>query len=391
MPQIDKLSFIMFCKIVDFIKKEIVFVISLLLAIISCFFVKPSIEYISYIDFNVLFLLFSFMTVANCLKHYGFFDLCADFLCTKVKNTQSLSIVLIFMCFFFSMFITNDVALLTFVPFTILILQKCEKTNLLIYVIVLETIAANLGSMTMPMGNPQNLFLFGAMNISFFDFCKIILPYSVISAVTLLICAFFIKKEPLKIESPQNKNQLQKNQKVKQGLYIILFIFCIFSVLKILPSSIMALIIFVLTLFINFFVLKQIDYVLLLTFCAFFVFTGNISNIETIKEFLEIVTAQKEFITSLLVSQIISNVPAALLLYPFCQNTKELLLGVNIGGLGTLIASLASLISFKLYTNSKNKIEVSPQKFFICFTILNILFLVILIFSKFLIQFLQGS
>lgn len=362
-----------------FIKKEIVFVISICLAIISAFFVKPSLEYIKYIDFNVLFLLFSFMTVCAGLKECNIFDFCGEFLCSKVKSCRALCGILVFLCFFFSMFITNDVALLTFVPFSILLLSKINKSELIIYVVVLQTIAANLGSMFTPMGNPQNLFLYSAMqnssNITFFDFAKILLPYTTVSGILLLISLLPIKSE--KLLSLDFSTQTKITSKSKSAIFCGLFVLCFLTVLKVLPSWLLTIIILLFTIILNAALLKKVDYILLLTFCAFFIFSGNIANISFIKDFLFKIISKKDFFVSLITSQIISNVPATLLLYPFCTNTKALLLGVNIGGLGTIIASLASLISFKLY--SKGVENSKTLDFFKIFTLCNILFLAVLL------------
>lgn len=372
-------SKIIFSQIFAFVKKEIVLVISILLATISAFFVKPSFEYINYIDFNVLFLLFSFMTVCAGLKECNIFDFCGEFLCSKVKSCRALCGILVFLCFFFSMFITNDVALLTFVPFSILLLSKIKKSELIIYVVVLQTIAANLGSMFTPMGNPQNLFLFSAMqnssNITFFDFAKILLPYTTVSGILLLLSLLPIKSE--KLLNLELSSQTKITSKPKATIFCILFVLCFLTVLKILPSWILTIIILIFTLILNAALLKKVDYLLLLTFCGFFIFSGNIANIPFIKEFLLKITCQREFFVSLITSQIISNVPATLLLYPFCSNVKQLLLGVNIGGLGTIIASLASLISFKLY--SKGVENSKTLEFFKIFTLCNILFLAVLL------------
>lgn len=363
-------------KIILFVKKEIVFIIATFLAIISAFFVPPSLEYIDYIDFNVLILLFSFMAVANGLKEYGFFDICTKFLCSKVKTNKALFSILIFLCFFFSMLVTNDVALLTFVPFTIILLSKIGQEKNIIYILVLQTISANLGSMATPMGNPQNLFLYSSMNISFLEFFLIPLPFTILSGLLLFLSILPIKKMP--IENNFEINIIEENKKFRI-LFICLFLLCILSVIKIIPLYITFIIILAVS---GFRILKKVDYILLLTFCSFFIFTGNISCITQIKDFLHSLTAGKEFFTSILTSQIISNVPATLLLYPFSENTKELLLGVNFGGLGTIIASLASLISFKLYSLEKSS---SSGKFMIIFSIMNLIFLSILILFKILI------
>ncbi len=386
-------------KIKAFVKKEIVFVISFLLAGISCFFVKPTKNYFTYFDFNVLFLLFAFMAVVAGLRQCGVFNKCAKFLCRLTSSLRALCRSLVFMCFVFSMFITNDVALLTFVPFTILLLTNCAQKKYIAFVVALETIAANLGSMLTPMGNPQNLFLYSKMaeaGYNLIDFCKIVFPYTIVSAVLIFISTFLIpKKNVFKSEEikqkffseddGKDKNQNSKT-KVKLNIfrtviYLILFFVCILSVLKIIPTWILVIVVATCIMAIQFKILLQVDYMLLLTFVCFFVFSGNIQNIELIKNILQNAVKGREFFCGLLTSQVISNLPATLLLYPFAENTNDLLIGVDIGGLGTLVASLASLISYKLYVNSEG---AEGKKFIMNFSFLSIVFIIVLVSSKIL-------
>lgn len=369
-------------KIKAFVKKEIVFVISFLLALVSCFFVKPSASYAGYIDEKVLFLLFAFMTVVAGLRDCGVFDKCADFLCRLTSSVRTLGIALVFMCFVFSMLITNDVALLTFVPFTIMLLNKCQKQKHIIYIVVLQTIAANLGSMLTPMGNPQNLFLFSQMGISAGEFILILLPYTIISAAALFICCLKLPGEVLGGVQAEQHTMADENmavKKIRTVIYILLFLCCILSVLKILPAWMLALGVAGVVLLMQWKLILKVDYILLLTFVCFFIFSGNIQNIEIVKKTLQQAVAGKEFLCGILASQVISNVPATLLLYPFVENAKELLLGVDLGGLGTLVASLASLISYKLYAVSEN---AEGGKFIKVFTVMNLLFIIVLVLSK---------
>lgn len=367
-------------KFFAFVKKEIVFFVSFILAMVSCVFVNPSMEYFDYIDWNVLFLLFSFMAVVVGLRESGVFDLCGKFLCNCASNVRILCVVLVFLCFGFSMFITNDVALLTFVPFTIMILLKCNQQKNILFVVVLQTIAANLGSMLTPMGNPQNLFLFSVMDINVIDFCLILVPYTIVSGIVLYLLCFKISKDEIVMEQSQNGSS-KCGISWKVFIYIGLFIFCILAVLKIVKPGILALVVAVVIAFIHFKLLLKVDYILILTFVCFFIFSGNIQNITVVKNFLQSVVSNNEFIFGFLSSQIISNVPATLLLYPFSSEAEELLLGVNVGGLGTIVASLASLIAYKLYASSKN---ANTGDFFKVFTLLNLLFIVVLFATKFI-------
>lgn len=383
-------------KVIAFVKKEIVFVISFALALLSSFFVKPSAAYLDYIDTKVLFLLFAFMAVVAGLRFCGVFDACAKFLCRLTSSVRALSLVLIFMCFVFSMLITNDVALLTFVPFTILLMTKCGQQKYIVYVVVLQTIAANLGSMLTPMGNPQNLFLYSQMGLSAAKFCLILLPYTIMSAVCLVIAAMKIPSEKL-FETPEakaaffeskdsvNAKSSTKGKPVqifRTVVYLALFVLCILTVLKVITAMMLAIIVAVVVGLLQWKILTKVDYILLLTFVCFFIFSGNVQNIDVVKNALAKFVNGREFLCGICASQIISNVPATLLLYPFVSDAKELLLGVDLGGLGTLVASLASLISYKLYCASENS---EGGKFIKVFTIMNLIFIAILVAVKILI------
>ena len=368
-------------KIFSWIKQEIVFVISFLLALGSSIFVlaqKNSVDFLNAIDFRVISILLSLMLVIAGFQNLGVFSFCAKKLCSKIKNLRTLSLTLILLCFFSSMLITNDVALITFVPFAILILKQTDNLKFSAFIIVMQTIGANLGSILTPLGNPQNLFLYSKMQITLFDFIKILFPYCALSFILILIFNLFIPKKQIEqnFENTNSQNSISKKNIKSIILFCALFILCLLTVLNIIQFYFVLLIVFLSVFIFNKKLLLDADYILLLTFVCFFIFTNNISNIEVIKNFLVNLIFQKEFFVSLLTSQIISNVPAALLLQPFSKNLTELLLGVNIGGLGTLIASLASLISFKIYSKEK---DLNIKTFFITFTFLNLIFLAILI------------
>lgn len=368
-------------KFLRFVKKEIVFFIALSFAIASSFFVLPSVEYFSYINFNVLFILFSLMLIVSGLKSCGVFEKCANVLCSKMKTLRAVCLSLVAMCFFYSMLITNDVSLITFVPFTIMILVNLDCKKYIAFVVVLETVAANLGSMFTPIGNPQNIFLFTKMNCSPWAFSKILLPYTILSFVAICLLILFLPKKRIALEvSPLEKNRLdEKNNGQEYFLFvcIALFILCLLCVFHLVPSYLVASITAIVILIFRKNLLLQVDYMLLLTFCAFFIFTGNIGNIDFIKTFLKSVVAGNEFFVGVFASQVISNVPSALLLEPFSKSVKNLLLGVNVGGLGTLVASLASLISYKLFVNCDECKEHS-RKYMLLFTAVNVVLLVLL-------------
>ena len=384
----------MFTKVKDFFKKETVCCIAFLLAVVSMFFIPPSVNYFSYIDFRVLALLFSLMAVVRGFSSIGVFTRLGTMLLTHVHSLRMLSALFIFLCFFFSMLITNDVALITFVPFTILVLSMAEQKKFLIPIIVLETIAANLGSMLTPLGNPQNLYLYTISGLSLWDFIRIMLPYSFVSAILLLIFILFLPKDTVSTATAANTAnstntvtasntsnviceavKARKNSRILFTAYLILFLLCLLTVLHILPYQIMFLLVLTGFLLLDYRVLKDVDYFLLLTFLCFFIFIGNMKQISLVHELISKLLVHHEVLMGIGASQIISNVPAAILLSGFTDDYSALLIGVNLGGLGTLIASLASLISFKFYTNSEGS---DTRQFLGIFTLYNVIFLGVL-------------
>lgn len=384
----------MFTKVKDFFKKETVCCIAFLLAVVSMFFIPPSVNYFSYIDFRVLALLFSLMAVVRGFSSIGVFTRLGTMLLTHVHSLRMLSALFIFLCFFFSMLITNDVALITFVPFTILVLSMAEQKKFLIPVIVLETIAANLGSMLTPLGNPQNLYLYTISGLSIGAFVRIMLPYSFVSAILLLIFILFLPKDTVSTATAANTAnstntvtasntsnviceavKARKNPRILFTAYLILFLLCLLTVLHILPYQIMFLLVLTGFLLLDYRVLKDVDYFLLLTFLCFFIFIGNMKQISLVHELISKLLVHHEVLMGIGASQIISNVPAAILLSGFTDDYSALLIGVNLGGLGTLIASLASLISFKFYANTDGS---NKKRYLGIFTLYNAIFLVIL-------------
>lgn len=384
----------MFTKVKDFFKKETVCCIAFLLAVVSMFFIPPSVNYFSYIDFRVLALLFSLMAVVRGFSSIGVFTRLGTMLLTHVHSLRMLSALFIFLCFFFSMLITNDVALITFVPFTLLVLSMAEQKKFLIPVIVLETIAANLGSMLTPLGNPQNLYLYTISGLSIGAFVRIMLPYSFVSAILLLIFILFLPKDTVSTATAANTAnstntvtasntsnviceavKARKNPRILFTAYLILFLLCLLTVLHILPYQIMFLLVLTGFLLLDYRVLKDVDYFLLLTFLCFFIFIGNMKQISLVHELISKLLVHHEVLMGIGASQIISNVPAAILLSGFTDDYSALLIGVNLGGLGTLIASLASLISFKFYTNSNGN---DTRRFLGIFTLYNVIFLGVL-------------
>ncbi|MDO5831519.1 MAG: SLC13 family permease [Methanobrevibacter sp.] len=324
-------------KFIDFFKKEFVFSISLLLAIISCFFVKPSINYLDYINWETIILLFVIMLIVEILKNLAIFEILVRKLLTRIGNARELVLILVFICFLSSIFITNDVSLIIFVPFAILALKKVERIDLIILTVSLQTIAANVGCMVLPIGAPHNIVMYTVSNIPFESFFFLLLPYIVVSLAFLGIVLLFISKD--KITLPKmSKIELERKDFLKR-------------------------------------IFMGVDYYLLLTFIALFILIGNLEHIPFFNSLFTNWIAGNEVLWGVIASQVISNVPAAMLLSGFSSNYEAIIVGINIGGFGTLIASMANLISYKILVREYDEFKV---RYFVVFTILNIILLIIL-------------
>ncbi len=372
--------------VLRFVKSEAVLCAAWILAVVSMFFVHPDREYFSYIDWRSLGILWSLMVIMNVFRQNGFFDFLAQKLLSSVKKIWMLIGTLVFLCFFLSMAITNDVALLTFVPFAITILEGSE---LLVPTIVLQTIAANLGSMLMPIGNPQNLYLFAVGNFSAAGFIKLTIPYWILSLVLLVPSIFFVTRkssgklpESKIIAKNKTGGESKKLRIISSSVFALLFVLAILTVVRVVPFYILVAVVLIFSLILQRHAFLGADYLLLLTFVGFFIFTGNIARIPAINGALKKLVEGRELLLGIASSQIISNVPAALLLSGFTKNIPLLIVGVNVGGLGALIASMASLISFKFYSRTKNS---RPAKYILYFTVANLIFLAALIAEHFLI------
>lgn len=368
--QKEKHKFTVMKLLIAFVKRESILSVSVVLAAVSCFIVPPDSGYAGYIDLRTISLLFSLMAVMAGFQSMFIFRRIGRALLSKTKNTIELSAVLVMLCFFSSMFITNDVALITFVPFAVELFLMCGKKKALLTVVVLQTIAANLGSMLIPPGNPQNLYLYSVSGMSMREFIMIMLPFTALSLILLCASLVFVKKE--RIEIPENHQTYPAVNRKRLAMYIILFAVCLAAVFKVIPhytaaaAVVLGLVLFDRRIF------WRIDYGLLITFAALFVFVGNLARIPAVYGLISSLTEAHPFAVSAAVSQVISNVPAALLISGFTDNYAEVLKGVNIGGLGTIIASMASLISYKLYTQSD---EAKKGRYLGVFTLFNIVFL----------------
>ncbi len=353
----------------DFLKKETVFFIATFFMIITCFFVRPK---FSDINFHVLFILFNLMVVVEVFRDEKFLDAISISLLTKFSEKRLIIILLNISVFFMSMLLTNDVALITFIPLTIIVATKANFSPLM--AIVLETLSANIGGSFTPMGNPQNLFIFSKYNLTSREFFSVTTPLAVSGFILIIIlCYIFIKKDNLNFNL--EKPHFKKNLNLFFGWLI--FFMTIASIFFNFNPIIPAIISVIFLLRHERKLLKNIDYMLLLTFVSFFIFSGNFSNIGYIKEKMSFILKSplSVYLSSIFMSQFISNVPAAIVASEFTNNWKSLLLGVNIGGQGTLVASLASLISYKFFINSYPK---EKNQYLKIFTLLNFLALILL-------------
>lgn len=373
-------------KLVAFIKKETVLTVAILLAVLSAVMIPPDGNYVGYIDFRTLSILFCLMTVMAGLQKLGVFRKIGKILLQHTQSTTQLVEVLVLMCFFFSMIITNDVALITFVPFTFTVLRLSGEDSvkkLAVPVIILQTIAANLGSMLTPIGNPQNLYLYGKAQMSAGAFVVLMLPYSLVSLLLLVVCGVVVAKRSgmvvrgADVSLPEEEKEEQKKYLLPG--YLLLFVLCLLTVAHVISYPVTLGMVALAVLLLDRGTLGKVDYSLLLTFVGFFIFIGNMGRMPAFCDFLQKFIGGREVMTAVTASQVISNVPAALLLSGFTGNLTALIIGTNLGGLGTLIASMASLISYKQVVR---QIPEEKGKYFGWFTIVNIVFLVILVWEN---------
>jgi Na+/H+ antiporter NhaD/arsenite permease-like protein len=353
---------------ITFFKKDILFTISLTLAILSCFLHTPKLEYI---DFKVLISLFNLMLAVKAFEELKLLDQLAILILNKCHTSRKVSGILILLSFISSMFVTNDVALLTFVPLTLIIGKKAEIN--ILETVILQTIAANLGSSLTPMGNPQNLFIFSHFDVRPQQFFSTILLLAIMGTLSLAYLILRFKSKELKVElaiAPM------KNRK-KAGIWVIVFFLIIASIFGLLSYKLVLIIVLVTACILDFHLLKKLDYLLLITFVCFFIFVGNISNIDIVHSLASesLKNSTSVYFSSIFLSQFISNVPATILLSNFSKNWQPLLIGVNIGGLGTIIASLASVISYRIVNMKKPK---ESKIYLVKFSLYNFSFLAFL-------------
>lgn len=361
---LNRISF--FRRVLDFLKKESVMTIAVILAVLSSFISSPKMEYI---DFRVLILLFNLMIVVSAYRKLSVMDSIAVSILKKCNNSSTLSFALVFITFFSSMIITNDVALITFVPLSLITLEKAGINP--IKTVVLQTIAANLGSCFTPIGNPQNLYIYSFYSVPSAEFFRITGVIILISAIVLAVVTLISDRNNLTVDI----KPIYPSSKTDTIVFSALFIIILLSVFNVIDYKIVLLITILTVFIVDRSLFMKVDYALLITFIGFFIFIGNISAVPAVRNFMSSLlrTPESTFFTSIAMSQIISNVPATVLLSGFTDHFKELLLGVNIGGMGTLIASLASLISYKIYAAENNEETSAYMKKFTLYNIIGLL------------------
>ena len=336
-----------------FIRNNAVLVIATILAIVSCFLVPPDKEYLGYFDFRTLTCLFGMSAVISALKNIHFFRILARKIIKVFKTTRSAITALVFITYLASMLIANDMALLTFLPLGYFVLSTANKEKYMAFTFTMQTISANLGGMLTPFGNPQNLYLYNYFNIPTGEFFSIMLFPTLFSVLLIALCCVFVKKEEIE-PTAEHDRELDKPRAI---ICAVIFVYMIVLVFRLVPFW-TGLVVIPIMLALDKSALAKVDYPLLLTFCMFFIIVGNVSRIEAVDRVVGALLDKSTFLTGVISCQVISNVPSAVLLSGFTTNYKSLLIAVNVGGCGTLISSMASLISFKTFSIYKPKEKV---------------------------------
>lgn len=354
-----------------FISKNLVMCIAFVVAVITSVIVPVDRQYIGYFDFKTLTCLFCVLAVVCALKNIKFFYILADKIVRVFKNAKMCVLALVYITFIGSMLIANDMALLTFLPLGYFVLTAASKRKYMAFTFIMQNIAANLGGMLTPFGNPQNLYLYSTYNIPNLEFISIMaLPFLFSIIIITVCCLIFVKSEPLKL-----KDEAMLLNKKRTALYLTLFALSIVIVFRVIPYWVGLIIIPPVLLVFDRKALKSVDYGLLFTFVFFFIFAGNMARIDIVRDLFSSLLNKNTLLVSIASCQFISNVPSAILLSQFTENYKDLLVGVNIGGVGTLISSLASLITFREYV----KHNPGKTRYYIAiFSAFNFAFLIIL-------------
>ena len=358
-------------RIITFARTNVVMLIAAFLALVTSIIVPPDKEYIGYFDFKTLTCLFTVLAVVCALRNVRFFYTLAEKIVKRFTNARIAVLALVYITFIGSMLIANDMALLTFLPLGYFVLISTKKEKYMCVTFILQNIAANLGGMLTPFGNPQNLYLYSKFNIPDGEFISIMLPPFVLAILMITLSVIvFIKPEPLEFSGVE-----RRLPKARVIIYLLLFAYSILCVFRFIPYQTALIIIPVSILIMDRRALLDVDYGLLLTFVFFFIFSGNMSRIDVVRDVFVFLLDKSTLLVSALSCQFISNVPTAILLSRFTDNYRELLLGVNVGGCGTIISSLASLITFREYAqHNKGK----AGKYLLVFSAFNFTFLIVM-------------
>ncbi len=353
------------------IKKQPVLVIAFLAMTITCIFVPVDKEYVGYFNMRTLATLYCTLAVVSAFSHIHVFEILSKSIVLKLHNLRNATLGLVFITFFGSMLLANDMALLTFLPLGYFVLSSTDNKQAMAFTFIMQNIAANLGGMVTPFGNPQNLYLYSYYSIDTMEFVKIMLPSFLAATVLIIICCLFVKPIPLTLKNDEHYVLDRK----RTMIYSVLFIASILIVFRVFPYTWGTLVITLALIFLDKDSIKEVNYPLLATFCIFFVFSGNMARIPAVSSFFEFLLPKNTLLFGILSCQFISNVPSAVLLSHFTGDYGSLLPAVNIGGCGTLIASLASLITF---TEFKKHNPEKAKSYIIKFSAINFSFVILL-------------
>ncbi len=360
-----------------FVRRNPVLSIAAVLALITSVIVPPDSAYLGYFDYRTLTCLFCTLSVICALKEIRFFYVCAEKIISFAKNLRLATVALVYITFIGSMLIANDMALITFLPLGYIVLKCTHNERYTAYVFILQNIAANLGGMLTPFGNPQNLYLYSYFAIPAGEFVTVMFPPFLVAVLLITLACFALPKKPMEFSE-----EIERLPTARLAAYLVLFAVSILVVFRAFPYWIGLIIIPAALLVLDRKALAEVDYGLLFTFVCFFIFSGNMSRIPAVSSFMNVLVGggdRAALFCSAMSCQAISNVPSAILLSKFVANWKPLLYGVNIGGCGTIISSLASLITFRTYMAHKSESGGSARSYMVLFSVMNFAFLAVLL------------
>lgn len=361
-----------FISITEFFKKQAVLTIATIAMLLTCIFVPIDSKYLAYFNLRTLATLFCTLAVVAAFSHIHVFEIMSKTIVVKLHTLRNATLGLVFITFVASMLLANDMALLTFLPLGYFVLNSTDNKQAMAFTFIMQNIAANLGGMVTPFGNPQNLYLYSYYGIDTIEFIKIMLPSFLAATALIMVCCLLVKPTPLTLKNDE-EYVLDKKRTL---IYSILFVASILIVFRIVPYILGTVVITIALLFLDKNSIKEVNYPLLATFCVFFVFSGNMARIPAVSSFFEYLLSKNTLLFGILSCQFISNVPSAVLLSHFTTDYASLLPAVNIGGCGTLIASLASLITFSEF---KKHNPEKVKRYIIMFSVINFSFVALLL------------